>query len=147
MSGTGPRTAEQRLRDTLDRLEHDVDGWVATASPDGVVCMVPLSFRWDGETILLATPASNPTARNVVAGSLVRIGLGATRDVVMVEGRGERVEVDDAEGGAFAGRAGFDPRPLRGFAWLRIRPQLVQAWREVDEIADRDLMRDGRWLV
>jgi hypothetical protein len=109
--------------------------------------MVPLSFRWDGATILLATPASNPTARNVVAGSLVRIGVGGTRDVVMVEGRGERVEVDDAEGAAFADKAGFDPRPLKGFAWLRIRPHLVQAWREADEIAGRDLMRDGRWLV
>jgi len=147
MSGPGPRTAQERLRDTVHRLEHDVDGWVATASPDGVACMVPLSFSWDGETLLLATPASNPTACNVVAGSIVRIAIGGTRDVVIVEGTGERVEVEDAEGAAFAARAGFDPRPLAGFAWLRVRPHLVQAWREADEIAGRDLMREGRWLV
>ena len=147
MSTPGPRTAAQRLRGTLHRLQHDVDGWVATASPDGVPCMVPLSFRWDGATLLLATPGSNPTARNVVAGSLVRIGVGATRDVVLVEGTGERVEVDVAEGAAFAEKSGLVSRPLKGLVWLRIRPHLVQAWCEADEIAGRDLMREGRWLV
>jgi hypothetical protein len=147
VNGPGPRPAQERLRDTLHRLRTDVDCWVATASADGVACLVPLSFRWDGETLLLATPASNPTARNVVAGSVVRVGVGPTRDVVMVEGTGERVQVDDVEAAAFAAKAGFDPRPLSGFAWLRIRPHSVQAWREADEIAGRDLMRQGRWLV
>jgi hypothetical protein len=26
-----PRTQEQRKQDTLNRLEHDIDAWVATA--------------------------------------------------------------------------------------------------------------------
>jgi len=26
-------------------------------------------------------------------------------------------------------------------------PRRIQAWREVDELPDRELMRDGRWLV
>jgi hypothetical protein len=31
--------------------------------------------------------------------------------------------------------------------WYRVRPRSMQAWREVDELADRQLMRDGRWLA
>jgi hypothetical protein len=30
-----PRTRRQRKRDTLQRLERDVDAWVATADPGG----------------------------------------------------------------------------------------------------------------
>jgi len=26
-------------------------------------------------------------------------------------------------------------------------PRRIQAWREVSELPDRELMRDGRWLV
>ncbi|MFD1052673.1 hypothetical protein [Terrabacter terrigena] len=44
--------------------------------------------------------------------------------------------------------AGFDPRQLTTpYRWFRIVPRRVQAWREVDELAGRDLMRDGRWLA
>jgi hypothetical protein len=31
--------------------------------------------------------------------------------------------------------------------WFRISPRRIQAWREVNELPDRELMRDGRWLV
>jgi len=31
--------------------------------------------------------------------------------------------------------------------WFRISPQRIQAWREVDELPGRELMRDGRWLA
>ena len=33
------------------------------------------------------------------------------------------------------------------FDWIRISPRRIQAWREVNEMPDRELMRDGRWLV
>jgi hypothetical protein len=36
------------------------------------------------------------------------------------------------------------PTPYR---WFRISPRRIQAWREVNELPDRELMRDGRWLV
>ena len=52
-----PRSPEQRRRDTLHRLEHDVDAWVSTADPGtGTPHLIPLSFLWDGSTILIATP-------------------------------------------------------------------------------------------
>jgi hypothetical protein len=33
------------------------------------------------------------------------------------------------------------------YRWFRISPRRIQAWREVNGLADRELMRDGRWLV
>jgi len=145
-----PRPRAQRRRDTEHRLAHDVDLWVASASADGVPYLVPLSFDWDGEAVLIATPASSPTGRNLAATRTARIGLGETRDVSMIEGDVEVLEIDalpQAQGDRFAQRAGFDPRPLTAYRWFRITPRRIQAWREVDELADRELMRDGRWLV
>jgi hypothetical protein len=52
-----PRSRDRRRRDTEHRLAHDVDLWVASASADGVPYLVPLSFDWDGEALLVATPA------------------------------------------------------------------------------------------
>ena len=57
-----PRPRAQRRSDTEQRLAHDVDVWVATASAEGVPYLVPLSFDWDGEALLLATPAPAPPA-------------------------------------------------------------------------------------
>jgi hypothetical protein len=147
----GPRTRAQRRRDTEHRLGHDVDLWVASASSDGVPYLVPLSFDWDGEALLLATPAGSPTGRNLAATGTVRLGLGDTRDVSMIDGDVEVLELDalaPEQGDRFAARTGFDPRPLATpYRWFRISPRRIQAWREVDELPERELMRDGRWLV
>jgi hypothetical protein len=151
MTPPPPRTAEQRKRDTLHRLETDVDLWVATADPAGATpYLVPLSFLWDGGALVIATPAASPTGRNLRATGTVRLGLGPTRDVVLVEGSVEVVaagELTDEVGDAFAAATGFDPRPLDDYAYFRIRPQRVQAWREANELAGRELMRAGTWLV
>ena len=140
-----PRTRDQRREDTLRRLEHDVDVWVATAD-GGVPCLVPLSFHWDGTALYLSTLATNPTARNITANGRVRLTLGETRDVVLIEGVATRVEPAEEVKAAFAERTGFDPRTLRNYPYFRVEPRLIQAWREVNELAGRDLMRDGEWI-
>ena len=146
-----PRSHAQRRRDTEQRLTHDVDVWVATASADGAPYLVPLSFDWDGEALLLGTPADSPTGRNLAESRLVRLGLGHTRDVSMIEGDVEVLEIDALSrerGDRFAARTGFDPRKeTTPYRWFRVCPRRIQAWREVDELADREVMRDGRWLV
>jgi hypothetical protein len=81
---------------------------VASASADGAPYLVPLSFDWDGEALLVATPTDSPTGRNRAATRTVRLGLGHTRDVSMIA---REVEV------------------------------------LVNELPDRELMRDRRWLV
>jgi Pyridoxamine 5'-phosphate oxidase len=146
-----PRSRAERRRDTEHRLTHDVDVWVASASADGAPYLVPLSFDWDGETLLVATPAYSPTGRNLAAGRTVRLGLGLTRDVSMIEGDVEVLEIDALpreRGDRFAAHTGFDPRALATpYRWFRISPRRIQAWREVNETPDRELMRGGRWLV
>ena len=145
------RSRTERRRDTERRLAHDIDLWVASASADGVPYLVPLSFDWDGEALLVATPADSPTGRNLDATRTVRLSLGQTRDVTMIDGDVEVLEMDALpreQGDRFAARSGFDPRELdTPYRWFRIVPRRMQAWREVDELADRTLMRDGRWLA
>ncbi|WP_030607257.1 pyridoxamine 5'-phosphate oxidase family protein [Streptomyces fulvoviolaceus] len=152
MTSPTARTPEQRKQDTLHRLEHDEDVWVATADgASGVPYLVPLSFVWDGSALLLATPAASPTGRNLKTTGKARLGVGTTRDVVMIEGTADTLTADGlAEGEAdhFAATTGFDPRELATpYLYFRVRPLRVQAWREANEIAGRELMRDGEWLI
>ncbi|MEU6370275.1 pyridoxamine 5'-phosphate oxidase family protein [Streptomyces sp. NPDC046931] len=146
-----PRSRAQRRRDTEHRLTQDIDLWVASASEDGAPYPVPLPFDRDGEALLVATPADSPTGRNLAATRAVRLGLGPTRDVFMIEGEVEVLEIDalpQERGDRFAARTGFDPRtPATPYRWFRISPRRMQAWREVNEMSDRELMRDGRRLV
>ncbi|HEX6499436.1 MAG TPA: hypothetical protein VF054_10440 [Micromonosporaceae bacterium] len=32
------------------------------------------------------------------------------------------------------------------YRWFRVCPRRIQAWREENELRDRELMREGRWL-
>ncbi|AUH44544.1 pyridoxamine 5'-phosphate oxidase family protein [Streptomyces sp. CMB-StM0423] len=145
-----PRTRALRRRDTEHRLAHDVDVWVASATPDGVPYLVPLSFSWDGEALWVATPAESPTGRNLAATGAARLALGPTRDVTMIDGEVEVFELDALpreHGDRFAASSGFDPRGLAArYRWFRINPRRIQAWREVNELPGRELMRGGRWL-
>ena len=152
MTPAPARTPEQRQRDTLHRLAHDVDAWVATADPaNGTPYLVPLSYLWDGSTLLIATPDASITARNLKATGKARVGIGPTRDLVLIEGTAQALadtELTDTEGVAFAAKTGFDPRrEANAYRYFRIYPQRLQAWREANELAGRDLMRDGHWLV
>jgi nitroimidazol reductase NimA-like FMN-containing flavoprotein (pyridoxamine 5'-phosphate oxidase superfamily) len=146
-----PRDLRQRWADTQRLLADEVDCWVATAGPGGSPWMIPLSFLWHDGELVLATAGSSPTGRNWAAGAPVRIGLGQVRDVVLVEGTVRLVpasEVDAAVGDAFATKTGFDPRALRTpYVYAFVRPTTLQAWREENELADRDLVEDGAWIV
>ena len=147
-----PRSPQQRRRDTLDRLERDVDAWVATAdATGGTPYLVPLSFLWDDGSLLIATPSSSPTGQNLQATGRARLGIGPTRDLVLIEGTVAKVlpasEVQDELGDAFAAKTGFDPRQLSGYRYFRIHPQRLQAWREANELEGRELMAGGQWRV
>ncbi|HUR00961.1 MAG TPA: pyridoxamine 5'-phosphate oxidase family protein [Nonomuraea sp.] len=149
MTGAPPRELEERLRDTRAKLESDVDLWVASPGSAGVH-LIPLSYLWDGTAFLISTPSASITGRNLLADGRVRLGLGPTRDVVVVDGTAEPVNLADLApetGDAFAAKTGFDPRELdEPYQYFLIRPRRIQAWREANELRGRDLMRDGRWL-
>lgn len=146
------RSTQERTRDTLQRLTQDVDAWVATAGPDGgSPCLAPFSFLWDGATLLIAAPATGVTGRNLLANGQVRLGLGITRDVVLITGTTEPIlprDLPDEEADAFAVKTGFDPRHNADiYRYFRVTPGRIRAWREENELAGRDVLRDGAWLV
>ena len=127
-----------------------IDVWVASASPEGEAHLVPLSLAWTDERLVIAVQESSRTARDIADSGRARMAIGPTRDVTMVDARLEKlVDVDAAGelGAAYAAQADWDPRGSAGYVFLVLRPERVQAWREVDEIAGRTIMRDGQWLV
>jgi Pyridoxamine 5'-phosphate oxidase len=142
-----PRSAEQRKNDTLTQLASEVDAWIATADTAGSGYLVPLSFLWDGAGLIVSTPRASVTGRNLSRGARVRVGVGQVRDVIMIDGIAEPVR-DERTKDAFAAKHGWDPRQEAGdYAYFRIVPNRVQAWREVNELPGRTLMRDGDWLA
>ena len=90
MTDRQPRTREQRRVDTLAKLSAPAaDVWVATATADAggnaSSYLVPLSLAWLDERVVLATEVDSVTARNIVSHGRARLGLGPTRDVVMID--------------------------------------------------------------
>jgi hypothetical protein len=145
-----PRPRSQRKADVLAKLRADVDLWVASADEAGGAYLVPLSYYWDGTALTIATPRASPTGKNLVRAGWARVALGPTRDVVIIEGPVEAIPIgtDTRLEDAHAQAAGFDPRTLADeYVYLRITPHEIQAWREANELAGRQLMRKGEWLA
>jgi hypothetical protein len=133
-----------------------VDVWVATAAVDAggraSSYLVPLSLAWIDERVVLATEADSVTARNIIGQRHARLGLGPTRDVVMIDAELEQVygpdEVPAGLAQRYARQADWDPREsgdrMRFFV---LRPLRIQAWREVNELPGRTVMRGGAWIT
>ena len=153
MTGGQPRTREQRRADTLAKLSAPAaDAWVATAAADAGGYLVPLSLAWIDDRVVLATEADSATARNIISHRRARLGLGPTRDVVMIDAELEQVysleEVPVGLARRYAMQADWDPRESGGLMrFLVLRPLRIQAWREVNELPGRTLMRAGAWLT
>ncbi len=145
------RTAVERKAHALDRLEHEIDVWVATASAEGKPYLVPLSLGWDGVQVIAATPAAAVTARNLAARPIARLAVGDSRDVVMIDARARTVpaaEAEEAIMASYVARTGWDPREEHeAFVMILLAPTRIQVWRSVEEIEGRDVMKGGAWLV
>lgn len=142
-----PRDAGSRVRDALRRLADDHDLWMATAGDDNP-WLVPLSFHWTGDALLLATLRDTATFRNLSAGGGARVALGDTRDVVMVDGDVELpATLPDDLADTVARVTGHDPRENPAAGYVRVVPRRVQAWRTYAETKGRTIMRDGAWVA
>ena len=132
----------------MTRLEGDADVWVATAS-GGQPHLVPLSLAWDGAHVILATPAASPTARNAAASGEVRLALGTSRDVTLIEASAEVVPCADAPepiARSYAARTGWDPRHEDvPHVYLIVTPRTMRAWNSLAELSGRTIMRVGQW--
>lgn len=151
MTAADPRPLEQRIADTRNRLAVAVDSWLPSASADGETFLIPISQYWDGQRLWFATAIGSRTERNLRRAGTARVGLGETRDVVIVEGTVDFTEptaVSDAVATAYAAHCGWDPRnPTGRNIYFTVTPVSIQAWREANELAGRFVMREGRWLA
>lgn len=152
-----PRSPGQRVTDTLTKLrEPAADVWVSSASvsDDGSPqpYVVPLSLAWIDDRVVLALESGSRTARNITRHRTARLGLGPTRDVVLIDALlDDVIPLEDAPqrlADGFAAQADWDPRTAGpGYVFLVLRPDRIQAWREVDELPGRTLMRSGTWIA
>ncbi len=152
MPAAPARTGPQRKSDTLEKFRQaGADVWVATAPPAGVAHLVPLSYAWNGECIVIAAPAGSVTVRNLRSNGRARLGFGPTRDVVLADCEVEALlDASDpaaAEVGAvYASQADWDPRhELEPYVFAVLRLRRVQAWREANELSGKVLMHEGVW--
>jgi len=142
-----PRPLSQRKTDTLYRLEHDKDAWIATADAKGNPYLVPLSFWWDRKSLFVSTVLKNQTAKNIIETGNVRISLGHTRDVVIIAAHASEQKNVEICGNEFSEKCGWDPREAKGYLFFRLDPYHIEAWREKNEHADRFLMQNSKWLA
>jgi hypothetical protein len=144
------RARSQRQADAIRRLESNANIWIATASATGTPHLVPLSLAWDGTTVLVATPAGTPTARNASETGGVKATLDSAHDVVLIDATVEVVEFSSANPSlvdAYVDRVGWNPADEAGeWSLLIITPRTIRAWSGVGEISGRVIMKDGHWL-
>jgi PPOX class probable F420-dependent enzyme len=60
-----------------EHLASDVVGWLTTVAPDGRVQSSPISFLWDGESILFYSKPATPKLRNIAAHPEVSFNLNS----------------------------------------------------------------------
>lgn len=144
------RSLLQRQADARAKLEKDIDVWVATAHANHSH-LVPLSLHWDGGEVIVAAERRSLTAQNIIAGGTARLGLGGTRDVVMVDVTARVVACREAPENLVTGylnRTGWNPaKEAEEFVFLCFRPTRIQVWNELPEISGRTVMKDGEWLT
>jgi hypothetical protein len=147
------RSPEQRKADALAKLGAvDANVWVASASPNGAVHLVPVSHTWNGSQVVLATGPKSRTVANVTANPRLRLALGETQDVVTIDALlVEAVPTSEASAAVaegYAAQAGWDPRNDAGdYVYLVLRPERIQVWREGEDLAGRTIMRNQTWVV
>ena len=147
------RSREERKADALAKLAAvEANVWVASASPTGAVHLVPMTHTWNGSQVVLATEPRSRTVANVTVNPLVRLALGETRDLVMIDAKlVEAVPASEAPEPLveeYVAQAGWDPRTDSGdYVYLVLGPERIEVWREAEDLAGRTIMRNGVWVV
>ena len=85
-AGVETRSPERRKADASAKITATkANVWIASGSPTGGVHLVPVTHTWNGSQHVLTTEPRSRTVANVTANPRVRLALGETRDVVMVD--------------------------------------------------------------
>jgi PPOX class probable F420-dependent enzyme len=119
------------------RLRSMREIWVATADPDGRPDAVPVWFWWDGEVVYFTTKASSRKARNLGHHPEIVLLNGEGADPIIIRGRAEAVEDEDALARLDRAYAEKYVAPdtgeratifVEGDVVFRVRPRRVLAW-------------------
>src|ERR1035437_8693289 len=73
-------------------LIEDLVGWLTTVSADGRVQSSPVSFLWDGATVLIYSKPEKPKIQNIAASPQVSFGLNTDEygdHILVFEGTAE----------------------------------------------------------
>lgn len=149
---TEGRTTEQRTADVKKALGEAGDLWLASADREGRPHLIALSYWWSGDRITVATVAGSRTDANISSTRRARLAIGTPDDVIMIDAS----LIDSRKVGAspssiadgFAAAVGWDPREISNdWVFFHLQPWRIQAYRGYDELAGRDVMRQGRWLA
>lgn len=145
------RAVAKRKADVLASLEGQQSLWLATADSLGRPHLIAVSAWWDGSDLVVATIATSRTAKNLAPGREAKLAGGTPADAIVIDARviesqAAEAAPDVAQG--FAKAMGWDPRQAgKGWAFYRLRPSRIQAYRGYEEIEGRDVMRSSRWLA
>lgn len=145
--GKPPREPARRIADVRETLRTQRHLWLSTAD-DGRPHLVPLAYVWDGGQLVCATKEGNRSVRNLRDSGAAKVAIGSAQDVVLIEAD---VTISDPRSASAELAAAFDHLPLNptrvpGVVLLLLRPKKISAWRELSEMADRVVMRNGSWL-
>lgn len=144
------RDTATRKKDALATLEKQGHYWLGTAEVGGRPHVIGVSAWWDGAQLIVTTPGSSRTARNMEMNPAVTLAGGTPGDAVVIQAAViESRPVEDATDIAedFKAAMGWAPGPDSGWTFFRLRPTRIQAYRGYDEIEGRDVMVRSRWLA
>lgn len=100
---------------------------------------MPVWLAWLDERVVIAVSDKSRTARDISATRRARLGIGPTRDVVMIDAVLQSAtavaEAPAHLADGYVSQARWDPRDASGYSYLELRPRRIQAWRESNEIA------------
>jgi PPOX class probable F420-dependent enzyme len=110
--------------------------WVCTTRPDGRPHAMPVWGLWHGGAVVFSTDPDSVKGRNLAASAAITVHLESGDEVVVVEGRAERVtgpDLGESFVDAYEGKYGhrLDPDDP-AFGFYRVAPDRVLAWRESD---------------
>ncbi|MBV8064088.1 MAG: pyridoxamine 5'-phosphate oxidase family protein [Actinobacteria bacterium] len=109
-----------------ERLAQAHNYWIAVNGPHAS----PVWALWrDGAIVFSCGPRSRK-ARAIARDPNVVVHLESGDEVVIVEGRAEKTEVDDSVIDEYERKYAF--RADKGEGWYRVEPQRVLAWTERD---------------
>jgi hypothetical protein len=134
------RTVAERMADVVAALQGQGQMWLATADDAGRPHLIAVSAWWDG------------SASNMARGRRVKLASGSPDDAILIDAEVvESTAAADAPAAltsGFSAALGWDPREVGDdWAFYRLRPSRIQAYRGYEELEGRDVMRRSRWLA